>query len=133
MVLVKKKIKIRLFLPEVLFQIYLKIIEIKFNHTMNLTLLLFLIGGVLDFVLNRKNIILMSILIEIMLYITYLILQSSIDVHFLSLTSNPSVVSEFFISVIIVLTLALLVYIASVYFSKKVGVSGPYVVLNILI
>ncbi len=47
---------------------------------MNLTLILFLIG-VLGFVLNRKNIILMLITIEIMLLaITFLILVSSLNI-----------------------------------------------------
>lgn len=47
---------------------------------MNLTLVLFLIG-VLGFVFNRKNIILMLISIEIMLLsITFLILLSSINI-----------------------------------------------------
>ena len=46
---------------------------------MNLSLILFLIG-VLGFVLNRKNIILMLISIEIMLLaITFLILMSSLN------------------------------------------------------
>ncbi len=46
---------------------------------MNLSLILFLIG-ILGFVLNRKNIILMLISIEIMLLaITFLILVSSIN------------------------------------------------------
>ena len=46
---------------------------------MNLTLILFLIG-ILGFVLNRKNIILMLISIEIMLIaITFLILISSLN------------------------------------------------------
>jgi NADH-ubiquinone oxidoreductase chain 4L len=47
---------------------------------MNLTLILFAIG-ILGFVLNRKNIILMLISIEIMLLsITFLILVSSINI-----------------------------------------------------
>jgi NADH-ubiquinone oxidoreductase chain 4L len=47
--------------------------------TMNITLVLFLIG-ILGFVLNRKNIILMLISIEIMLLaITFLILVSSLN------------------------------------------------------
>ena len=47
---------------------------------MNLTLILFLIG-VLGFVLNRKNIILMLISIEIMLLsITFFILISSLNI-----------------------------------------------------
>ena len=47
---------------------------------MNLTLILFLIG-ILGFVLNRKNIILMLISIEIMLLaITFLILVSSLNI-----------------------------------------------------
>ena len=47
--------------------------------TMNLSLILFLIG-ILGFVLNRKNIILMLISIEIMLLaITFLILISSLS------------------------------------------------------
>ena len=47
---------------------------------MNLTLILFLIG-ILGFVLNRKNIILMLISIEIMLLsITFLILVSSFNI-----------------------------------------------------
>jgi len=49
------------------------------NKHMNLTLILFLIG-ILGFVFNRKNIILMLISIEIMLLsITFLILISSIN------------------------------------------------------
>jgi NADH-ubiquinone oxidoreductase chain 4L len=48
------------------------------KYTMNLSLILFLIG-ILGFVLNRKNIILMLISIEIMLLaITFLILISSL-------------------------------------------------------
>ena len=47
---------------------------------MNLTLILFLIG-ILGFVLNRKNIILMLISIEIMLLsITFLILVGSLNI-----------------------------------------------------
>ena len=47
---------------------------------MNITLILFLIG-ILGFVLNRKNIILMLISIEIMLLsITFLILISSLNI-----------------------------------------------------
>ena len=46
---------------------------------MNLSLILFLIG-ILGFILNRKNIILMLISLEIMLLaITYLILVSSLN------------------------------------------------------
>src|SRR6266699_5225300 len=53
--------------------LFFKIIYIKI-FIMNLTLILFLIG-ILGFVLNRKNIILMLISIEIMLlFITFLIL-----------------------------------------------------------
>ena len=49
------------------------------RYTMNLSLILFLIG-ILGFVLNRKNIILMLISIEIMLLaITFLILVSSLS------------------------------------------------------
>ena len=49
----------------------------KKKNAMNLSLILFLIG-ILGFVLNRKNIILMLISIEIMLLaITFLILVSS--------------------------------------------------------
>lgn len=52
----------------------------KKEKKMNLTLVLFLIG-VLGFVFNRKNIILMLISIEIMLLsITFLILVSSIHI-----------------------------------------------------
>ena len=51
----------------------------KKKYTMNLSLILFLIG-ILGFVLNRKNIILMLISIEIMLLaITFLILISSLS------------------------------------------------------
>ena len=51
----------------------------KKEKKMNLTLVLFLIG-ILGFVFNRKNIILMLISIEIMLLsITFLILVSSIN------------------------------------------------------
>jgi NADH:ubiquinone oxidoreductase subunit K len=47
---------------------------------MNITLILFLIG-ILGFVLNRKNIILMLISIEIMLLsITFLILVNSLNI-----------------------------------------------------
>ena len=50
------------------------------KYTMNITLILFLIG-ILGFVLNRKNIILMLISIEIMLLsITFLILVSSLNI-----------------------------------------------------
>jgi NADH-ubiquinone oxidoreductase chain 4L len=50
---------------------------------MNLTLILFLIG-VLGFVFNRKNIILMLISIEIMLLaITFLILVSSLNIDYI--------------------------------------------------
>jgi len=55
------------------------IIKQKKQKKMNLTLILFLIG-ILGFVLNRKNIILMLISIEIMLLsITILILISSLS------------------------------------------------------
>src|SRR6266699_677074 len=58
--------------------LFFKIIYIKI-FIMNLTLILFLIG-ILGFVLNRKNIILMLISIEIMLLaITFLILVSSLS------------------------------------------------------
>jgi NADH-ubiquinone oxidoreductase chain 4L len=47
---------------------------------MNITLILFLIG-ILGFILNRKNIILMLISIEIMLLsVTFLILISSLNI-----------------------------------------------------
>ena len=50
-----------------------------YKYTMNITLILFLIG-ILGFVLNRKNIILMLISIEVMLLsITFLILVSSLN------------------------------------------------------
>ncbi len=56
-----------------------KIIYININ-IMNITLILFLIG-ILGFMLNRKNIILMLISIEIMLLsITFLILISSLNI-----------------------------------------------------
>ena len=52
-------------------------LKIHINLNMNLSLILFLIG-ILGFVLNRKNIILMLISIEIMLLsITFLILINS--------------------------------------------------------
>jgi NADH-ubiquinone oxidoreductase chain 4L len=67
------KIKCNSFLP------FPKKIEIYYKYTMNLSLILFLIG-ILGFVLNRKNIILMLISIEIMLLaITFLILISSLS------------------------------------------------------
>ena len=51
----------------------------KIKKSMNLSLIIFLIG-ILGFVLNRKNIILMLISIEIMLLaITFLILVSSLS------------------------------------------------------
>jgi len=55
-------------------------VYINFNfYTMNLSLILFTIG-ILGFVLNRKNIILMLISIEIMLLaITFLVLVSSLS------------------------------------------------------
>ena len=57
--------------------IWLNNLKIK-NKYMNFSLILFLIG-ILGFVLNRKNIILMLISIEIMLLsITFLILVSSL-------------------------------------------------------
>jgi NADH-ubiquinone oxidoreductase chain 4L len=50
------------------------------KYKMNITLILFLIG-IFGFVLNRKNIILMLISIEIMLLsITFLILVSSLNI-----------------------------------------------------
>jgi NADH-ubiquinone oxidoreductase chain 4L len=50
------------------------------DKDMNLTLVLFLIG-ILGFIFNRKNIILMLISIEIMLLsITFLILVSSVNI-----------------------------------------------------
>lgn len=52
-------------------------VKVKFTITMNLSLVLFLIG-ILGFVLNRKNIILMLISIEIMLLaVTLLVIISS--------------------------------------------------------
>lgn len=63
----------------IVFSGYILIIWNLLNKYMNLTLVLFLIG-ILGFVLNRKNIILMLISIEIMLLsITFLILVSSIN------------------------------------------------------
>ena len=60
------------------FIFYTQIINLQ-KYTMNLSLILFLIG-ILGFVLNRKNIILMLISIEIMLLaITFLILISSLS------------------------------------------------------
>jgi NADH-ubiquinone oxidoreductase chain 4L len=57
----------------------LNTILVKYKHIMNLSVILFIIG-VLGFVLNRKNIILMLISIEIMLLaITFLILVSSLS------------------------------------------------------
>jgi NADH-ubiquinone oxidoreductase chain 4L len=54
-------------------------IDVYIDRKMNLSLILFLIG-VLGFVLNRRNIILMLISIEIMLLaITFLILISSLS------------------------------------------------------
>src|SRR6266480_4693570 len=54
-------------------------IILKININMNLSLILFMIG-ILGFVLNRKNIILMLISIEIMLLaVTFLILVSSLS------------------------------------------------------
>lgn len=65
--------------------IWLKPLKIFLNdiylyfYTMNLSLILFTVG-ILGFVLNRKNIILMLISIEIMLLaITFLILVSSLS------------------------------------------------------
>jgi NADH-ubiquinone oxidoreductase chain 4L len=53
--------------------------KIKKKEKMNLSIILFLIG-VLGFVLNRKNIILMLISIEIMiLSVTFLILLNSLN------------------------------------------------------
>src|SRR3984957_11862583 len=66
------------------------IIMKKKNNIMNLSLILFLIG-ILGFVLNRKNIILMLISIEIMLLaITFLILISSFSfTHHASFPKTP--------------------------------------------
>lgn len=60
---------------------YFSIIYVnRYIYIMNITLILFLIG-ILGFVLNRKNIILMLISIEIMLLsITFLILVSSLNI-----------------------------------------------------
>jgi NADH-ubiquinone oxidoreductase chain 4L len=61
----------------ILFNVFFNFYSIENNKIMNLSLLLFLIG-IFGFVLNRKNIILMLISIEIMLLsITYLILINS--------------------------------------------------------
>ena len=65
------------------FDSYIKVFRKKdinlYFYTMNLSLILFTIG-ILGFVLNRKNIILMLISIEIMLLaITFLILVSSLS------------------------------------------------------
>lgn len=58
-------------------QIIIKVTLRKQNLTMSLSLVLFLIG-ILGFILNRKNIILMLISIEIMLLaVTILVLVSS--------------------------------------------------------
>lgn len=61
-------------------KLYSIVVFFKFNKKyMNFSLLLFLIG-ILGFVLNRKNIILMLISIEIMLLaITFLILTASLN------------------------------------------------------
>jgi len=62
-----------------IYYVVMIIIKQKKQKKMNLTLILFLIG-ILGFVLNRKNIILMLISIEIMLLsITILILISSLS------------------------------------------------------
>jgi len=64
-------------LVKVRFLLLAKSLKILLFFTMNLSLILFLIG-ILGFVLNRKNIILMLISIEIMLLsITFLILINS--------------------------------------------------------
>jgi NADH-ubiquinone oxidoreductase chain 4L len=82
--LITRTIGLSLFLLRILTIFLLKINKIKKNnlmikHTMNLSLILFLIG-ILGFVLNRKNVILMLISIEIMLLaITFLILISSLS------------------------------------------------------
>jgi NADH-ubiquinone oxidoreductase chain 4L len=82
--LITRTIGLSLFLLRILTIFLLKIKKIKKNnlmikHTMNLSLILFLIG-ILGFVLNRKNVILMLISIEIMLLaITFLILISSLS------------------------------------------------------
>ena len=66
-------------LNKLLYYILLNNFNNKLINKMNLTLILFSIG-ILGFVLNRKNIILMLISIEIMLLsITFLILISSIS------------------------------------------------------
>ena len=67
-------------LNKLLYYILLNNFNNKLINKMNLTLILFSIG-ILGFVLNRKNIILMLISIEIMLLaITFLILVSSLNI-----------------------------------------------------
>ena len=69
--------KKNMILVKVRFLLLAKSLKILLFFTMNLSLILFLIG-ILGFVLNRKNIILMLISIEIMLLsITFLILINS--------------------------------------------------------
>jgi len=89
---------------------------------MNITLILFLIG-ILGFVLNRKNIILMLISIEIMLSILLLILESYNNVDLIGPTFNPLSEGLFILN----LTLPLLRFIVSGFFGREVSVSSPLV------
>ena len=88
---------------------------------MNLSLILFLIG-ILGFVLNRKNIILMLISIEIMLLaITFLILVSS-------LSFDDILGQTYAIMYLAIVVLPILGSIVSGLFGRKVGVSGAQLV-----
>src|ERR1700685_1973935 len=99
---------------------------------MNLSLILFLIG-ILGFVLNRKNIILMLISIEIMLLsITFLILVSSLSfddilgqtyaIYIIAIAGAESAIG---LGIII---LPLLGSIVSGFLGRKLGVSGSQLI-----
>src|ERR1700748_525293 len=90
---------------------------------MSFSLILFLIG-ILGFVLNRKNIILMLISIEIMLLsITFLILISSL--------SFDDILGQTFSIYIMYLALIILPILGSIvsgFFGRKIGVSGARII-----
>src|SRR6266849_2950502 len=110
---------------------------------MNLSLFLFLIG-ILGFILNRKNIILMIIAIEIMLLaVTMLLLLSSFSfddgigqifsIFIISLAGAESVIG---LSIIVavyrikgkILILPLLGSFVSGFLGRKIGVTGSHII-----
>src|ERR1700733_13103803 len=95
---------------------------------MNFSLILFLIG-ILGFALNRKNIILMLISIEIMLLaITFLILISSLSFDDILGQTYAIYIIAIAGAELAIITLPLLGSIVSGFFGRKVGVSGAQLI-----